>query len=45
LWGFIQEAASPIDYDFHGWAMEHYERAAVVFRGGRLSRLLEQVVG
>jgi thiamine kinase-like enzyme len=44
LWGFIQEAASPIEYDFHGWAMEHYERAAAVFRGGALPALLDQVV-
>ena len=43
LWGFIQEAASPIDYDFHSWGMERYEKAAATFRGGRLPRLLEQV--
>jgi thiamine kinase-like enzyme len=43
LWGFIQEAASPIDYDFHGFGMERYEKAAATFRGGRLPRLLEQV--
>jgi thiamine kinase-like enzyme len=27
LWGFIQSATSPIDYDFHGWGMERYEKA------------------
>ncbi|MGC4111895.1 MAG: hypothetical protein QM747_16035 [Nocardioides sp.] len=43
LWGFIQEAASPIDYDFHSWAMEHYDKADATFRGGGLPRLLEQV--
>ena len=43
LWGFIQEAASPIDYDFHAWGMERYEKAAATFRAGRLPRLLEQV--
>jgi thiamine kinase-like enzyme len=43
LWGFIQEAASPIDYDFHSWGMERYEKAAATFRSGRLPRLLEQV--
>ena len=43
LWGFIQEAASPIDYDFHAWGMERYEKAAATFRGGRLPHLLEQV--
>ena len=43
LWGFIQEAASPIDFDFHSWGMERYEKAAATFRGGGLTRLLEQV--
>jgi thiamine kinase-like enzyme len=43
LWGFIQEAASPIDFDFHSWGMERYDMAAATFRGGRLPRLLEQV--
>jgi thiamine kinase-like enzyme len=42
LWGFIQEAASPIDYDFHSFGMERYEKAAATFRGGGLPRLLEQ---
>lgn len=41
LWGFIQAAASPIDYDFHGWGMERYEKAAATFRGPDLLRLLE----
>ena len=44
LWGFIQEAASPIDYDFHSFGMERYEKAAATFRGGRLPHLLDQVV-
>jgi thiamine kinase-like enzyme len=44
LWGFIQEAASPIDYDFHSFGMERYEKAAATFRGGDLRRLLDQVV-
>jgi thiamine kinase-like enzyme len=43
LWGFIQEAASPIDFDFHTWGMERYEKAAATFSGGALPRLLEQV--
>ncbi len=43
LWGFIQEAASPIDYDFHSRGMERYEKAAATFRGGRLPALLDQV--
>jgi thiamine kinase-like enzyme len=43
LWGFIQEAASAIDYDFHAFGLERYEKAAATFRGGGLPRLLEQV--
>ncbi len=43
LWGFIQAAASPIDYDFHGWGTERYEKAAATFRGPHLARLLEDV--
>ena len=41
LWGFIQAAASPIDYDFHGWGMERYEKAVATFRGPSLRPLLE----
>ncbi len=43
LWGFIQEAASPIDFDFRMWGMERYEKAAATFRGPELGRLLEEV--
>ena len=43
LWGYIQEAASPIDFDFQSWGMARYEKAAATFRGGTLPRLLEQV--
>ena len=43
LWGFIQEAVSAIDYDFHSFGLERYEKAAATFRGGGLPRLLEQV--
>ena len=28
LWGFIQAATSPLDFDFHGWGMERFEKAA-----------------
>ena len=40
LWGFIQAATSPIDYDFHGWGMERFEKAEATFRGPDLARLL-----
>jgi thiamine kinase-like enzyme len=43
LWGFIQAASSPIDYDFHGWGMERFEKAEATFRGPDLTRLLEDV--
>jgi thiamine kinase-like enzyme len=43
LWGFIQAAASQIDYDFEGWGMERYEKAVATFRGPDLPRLLEEV--
>ena len=45
LWGFIQAAASPIDYDFRGWGLERYEKAAATFRSPRFTRLLEDVAG
>lgn len=43
LWGFIQEAASPIEFDFRSWGMERFDKAAAVFRGPDLHRLLEDV--
>jgi thiamine kinase-like enzyme len=43
LWGFIQEAASPIEFDFHAWGMERYEKAAATFSSPRFRGLLEQV--
>ena len=43
LWGFIQSATSPIDYDFHGWGMERYEKAVRRFTGDGFDDLLERV--
>lgn len=43
LWGFIQDAASPIDYDFRAWGLERYEKAAATFRGPDFGGLLEEV--
>lgn len=45
LWGFIQAAASPIEYDFEAWGRERYEKAAATFRGPDFRRLLEEVTG
>jgi thiamine kinase-like enzyme len=42
LWGAIQEATSPIDFDYWTWGMEKYERAVATFRGSDLDRLLQQ---
>jgi thiamine kinase-like enzyme len=43
LWGAIQQAASPIDYDFWGWAMERFEGAARGFTARDFGELLEDV--
>jgi len=44
LWGAIQNGASPIDFDFWGWAMERFEGAAAGFTAGDFPRLLEEVL-
>jgi thiamine kinase-like enzyme len=44
LWGFIQAAASPIEFDFRGWGVERYEKAAATFGSPALKELLEDVV-
>ena len=31
LWGFIQAATSPLDFDFHAWGMHRFEKAARTF--------------
>ncbi len=43
LWGAIQHGASPIDFDFWGWAMERFEGAAAGFTAGDFPGLLEEV--
>jgi len=43
LWGCIQNASSPIDFDFWGWAVERYESAVAEFRDPRFRRLLDDV--
>ncbi|NYJ01329.1 thiamine kinase-like enzyme [Nocardioides thalensis] len=42
LWGFIQAAASPIDFDFWEWGMERYDKARATFGSGDFERLLEE---
>ena len=43
LWGFIQAAASPLDFDFWAWGCERYEKAQQAFGDPDLRRLLEDV--
>ncbi|MGI9008384.1 MAG: phosphotransferase [Streptosporangiaceae bacterium] len=43
LWGAIQAAVSPIEFDFWTWAMERFEGAAAGFGGPGFARLLDQV--
>jgi thiamine kinase-like enzyme len=43
LWGAIQDGASPIDYDFWGWAMERFEGAARGFTARDFGDLLDEV--
>ena len=41
LWGAIQSAVSPIDFDFWSWAMERFEGAAAGFTAGDFAGLLD----
>ncbi len=43
LWGFIQAATSPMDFDFHAWGMHRFAKAEETFRGPALGRLLSEV--
>ena len=43
LWGAIQAATSPLDFDFWSWAMERYESAAAALTGRRFRQLLADV--
>ena len=44
LWGAIQHASSPIEFDFWSWAMERFEAAAAVMTSPAWGRLLDEVV-
>ncbi len=41
LWGSIQAATSPLDYDFHDWEMRRFEKAARTFTSDGFGQLLE----
>jgi thiamine kinase-like enzyme len=42
LWGAIQAAVSPIDFDFWSWGMERFDGAVAGFRAAGFDRLLEE---
>lgn len=44
LWGAIQQASSPIQFDFWAWAMERFESAAAGLTSPRFTQLLDDVV-
>lgn len=43
LWGAIQAAVSPIDFDFWSWAMERFDGAVAGFTGSDFDRLIDEV--
>jgi thiamine kinase-like enzyme len=43
LWGSIQDATSPLGFDFWSWAMERYEGAAAGLAGRDFGQLLDDV--
>ena len=43
LWGAIQAAVSPIDFDFWSWATERFEGAVAGFSAPGFDRLLDEV--
>jgi thiamine kinase-like enzyme len=45
LWGAIQHAASPIDFDFWSWAMERFEAAQAEFAAPGFAALLQDAAG
>lgn len=42
LWGAIQHASSPLEFDFWAWAMERYEPAAAGMTSPEFGRLLDE---
>jgi thiamine kinase-like enzyme len=43
LWGAIQAAVSPIDFDFWAWGMERFDGAVKGFTGPAFGKLLDEV--
>ena len=42
LWGFIQDATSPLDFDFHAWGMERFDKAEATFGSPRFDQVLAE---
>ena len=42
LWGFIQQAMSPLEFDFWGWGMERFEGAVEEMRAPGFTALLDE---
>ncbi len=42
LWGAIQSAASPLDFDFWSWGMERFDGAAEGLTAGGFAALLDE---
>ena len=42
LWGFIQAAASPLDFDFWSWGLERFEKAQEAFGARDFNVLLRE---
>jgi thiamine kinase-like enzyme len=45
LWGFIQAAASPLEFDFWSWGLERFDKARAAFADPGFTRLLEEAAG
>jgi thiamine kinase-like enzyme len=43
LWGFIQGATSELDFDFYGWGLHRFEKAARTFTSPGFDRLVDEV--
>ena len=43
LWGAIQDAISPIEFDYWAWGLEKFQRAVDEFRAPEFDQWLEQV--
>lgn len=45
LWASIQDAVSPLDFDYWGWGMEKYDRAVAEFDSPDFDLWLDRVAG